>query len=134
MSRSGYHDDIEPLALGRWRAQVASATKGKRGQKLLADLLKALDAMSEKKLIANELITGNGEFCTLGVLGNARGLDMTGIDPEESEAVASIFDIAEQLAREIVYMNDEAGWHETPEERYIRMRNWVAKQINPTND
>lgn len=56
MSRSGYSDDIDdPLALGRWRAQVRSATRGKRGQKLLRDLLAALDAMSEKRLVTDTL-------------------------------------------------------------------------------
>ncbi len=57
---------------------------------------------------------------------------MAELDPEESVEVAAKFDIAEQLAREIVYMNDETGWDQTPEERYVRMRNWVASQINLT--
>ena len=55
MSRSGYCDDLDPLDLGRWRAQVASAIRGKRGQKLLKELLTALDSMPKKELIANEL-------------------------------------------------------------------------------
>lgn len=56
MSRSGYDDDSEDaLAHGRWRAQVASATRGKRGQRLLGDMLAALDAMPEKRLVAHEL-------------------------------------------------------------------------------
>lgn len=56
MSRSGYYDDGEdPLAHGRWRAQVLSATRGKRGQRLLRDMLEALDAMPEKRLVAHEL-------------------------------------------------------------------------------
>ncbi len=130
MSRSGYIDDCDPLDLGRWRGQVASATRGKRGQKLFIDLLKALDEMPVKKLVTDELVTNGGEYCALGVLGKARGLDMSGIDPDESEEVGAMFDIADQLAREIVYMNDEAGWDKTPEERYIRMRNWVASQIS----
>lgn len=56
MSRAGYYDDIDdPLVLGRWRAQVRSATRGKRGQKLLRDLLTALDAMPEKRLVTDAL-------------------------------------------------------------------------------
>jgi len=129
MSRSGYHDDIEPLSLGRWRAQVASATRGKRGQKLLVDLLKALDEMPVKRLVTDELVTSEGEFCTLGVLGKARDIDVAGLDPEDSDKVAKTFDIAEQLAREIVFMNDEGSYGETPEERFVRMRSWVASQI-----
>lgn len=132
MSRSGYNDDgdIDPLDLGRWRGQVASATRGKRGQKLFIDLLKALDEMPIKRLVSDELITTEGEFCTLGVLGKARGLNVADIDSEDSGEVARQFDIAEQLAREIVYMNDEGWYAETPEGRYTRMRQWVASQIN----
>ncbi len=56
MSRSGYHDDMDDvLAGGRWRAQVRSATRGKRGQRLLREMLAALDAMPEKRLTPFEL-------------------------------------------------------------------------------
>ncbi len=127
MSRSGYNDNIDEWALIRWRGQVASATRGKRGQKLLSDLLAALDAMPEKVLIANEL-EEDGGVCALGALGRERGIDMAKLDPEEPEQVAAAFDIAPPLAQEIVYMNDD--WHnETPEHRWKRMREWIASQI-----
>lgn len=166
MSRSGYHEDLEPLALGRWRGRVASAMRGKRGQKLLCDLLAALDAMPEKRLISDVIEVSaaadeqdaqawaklfddpaaagryrdhfvktrpteykEGDVCALGALGRVRGLDLTALDPEQTDGVAAAFDIAEPLAREIVYMNDECGWNETPEQRWKRMRNWVAAQI-----
>jgi hypothetical protein len=55
---------------------------------------------------------------------------MEKIDPEEPEQVAAAFDIAHQLAQEIVYENDEAfGWHEPPEHRYLRMLRWVESNI-----
>jgi len=130
MSRSDYVDDCDDsLAMGRWRAQVMSAIRGKRGQKLLRDLAEALDAMPEKKLIANEL-KANGGYCALGVLGEKRGLNLDIIDPEDSETVADQFDIAEQLAREIVYQNDEAScsWN-SPENRWKYMRNWVDEHL-----
>jgi hypothetical protein len=168
MSRSGYCDDLDdPLALGRWRAQVRSATRGKRGQKLLRDMLAALDAMPEKRLVSGVLEVSSeidernaqkwvdmfkdpdaanryrehyvatrpssfkeGDVCALGALGRVRGLDMTELDPEQPESVAAAFDVAEPLAREIVYMNDEGTWRiETPEERWTRMRAWVESQI-----
>lgn len=168
MSRSGYCDDFEDaLAHGRWRAQVASATRGKRGQKLLKDMLAALDAMPEKRLVAGVLEISSeidernaqawaklfddpaaaqryrdaqvatrpasykeGDVCALGALGRVRGLDMANLDPEQPEDVAAAFDVAEPLAREIVYMNDEGTYRsETPEERWKRMRDWVASQI-----
>lgn len=130
MSRSGYIDDYDDdLQLGRWRGMVASATRGKRGQKLFRDLLAALDAMPEKALITEEL-EADGNVCALGALGLQRDIDMANLDPEEPEHVAAAFDIATCLAQEIVYMNDEwGGRNETPEQRWARMRGWVSKQI-----
>lgn len=127
MSRAGYSDDIDPWALIRWRGQVASATRGKRGQQFFRDLLAALDALPVKRLITGEL-EEDGEVCTLGALGLARGIDMLPIDPEEPEAVAAVFDIAQQLAREVMYMNDQYA-SGTPEDRFRIMRAWVAKQL-----
>jgi hypothetical protein len=109
MSRSGYSDDYgddDPLALGRYRAQVNSAIRGKRGQALLQELLAALDAMPVKELVAGEL-EADGQFCALGVVGQARGLDLANIDTYDVESMAPKFNIAEQLAREIMWVNDE---------------------------
>jgi len=140
MSRHGYNDDIDNWAMIKWRGQVASAIRGRRGQKLLTDLLAALDAMPEKRLIAHELEEVDGEVCALGALGKARGMDMKELDPEEPESVAAAFDIAPQLAREIVYENDEYDWiyvdsgrrEVTPEERWAYMRKWVVGRIKVT--
>lgn len=131
MSRSGYSDDCGGWDLICWRGAVSSAIKGKRGQAFLIKLREALDAMPEKRLIAEEL-EADGQFCTLGVLGAKRGIDMSGIDPEA-------FDIAPALAAEIVFENDEypGGFYdgsgkwsrETPEQRWQRMRNWVESSI-----
>lgn len=109
MSRSGYTDDDgdDPLALGRWRGRVASALRGKRGQAFLQELAASLDAMPDKRLIAHEL-KADGDFCTLGVLGDARGIDLGNLDPEDYEGVAEAFGIAPCMAQEIVYENDEA--------------------------
>ena len=108
MSRSGYSDDCEDQwGLIRWRGAVASAIRGKRGQQALREILAALDALPEKRLAAESLVTADGEFCTLGALGRARGVDMAPIDPEDREAVAKAFGVAEALAAEIMYLNDE---------------------------
>jgi len=131
MSRSGYSDDHENWAHICWRGAVKSAIRGKRGQLFLTELLKALDNMQNKRLIENEL-ESDGEFCALGVIGAHRGIDLKNIDPEDSEVVSDQFNIADALAREIVFMNDEAVWQkETPEQRWHRMRVWVSDQINP---
>ncbi len=131
MSRSGYSDDGEYIAI--WRGRVASATRGHRGQAFFRALLTALDAMPEKSLIAGELEQPDGQVCAIGALGKARGVDLSKIDPECPEQVAPVFDIAECLAQEVVYMNDEWGrYDEKPEDRWIRMRRWVAEQIRVT--
>ncbi len=129
MSRSGYSEDLEQWDLIKWRGQVASAIRGKRGQKFLTDLLQALDSLPEKRLIADDLEDEDGEVCAIGALGKARGLDMSQIDPEEPEDVASAFGIAHQLAQEVAWMNDENYNRETPEERFIGMRKWIASLI-----
>lgn len=130
MSRSGYSDDTDQWDLIRWRGAVTSAIRGKRGQQFFRDLLAALDAMPEKRLIADELETPEGNVCAIGALGKARGVDMREIDPENYDRVANVFGIAAPLAQEVVYMNDEGGsWKETPEQRFYRVRGWVARQI-----
>ena len=129
MSRAGYSEDLYPWDLIRWRGQVASAIRGKRGQKFFVDLLAALDAMPEKSLIADDLQNEEGEVCAIGALGLARGVDMKHLDPEDPEGVAATFDIAPQLAREVVYYNDEHFDRSTPEDRWNKMRAWVAGQI-----
>ncbi len=127
MSRSGYSDDCENYGL--WRGTVLASIRGKRGQKLLADLAQALDEMPVKELITQELKTEHGGFCTLGVLGEKRGIDMKELDPEASDIVARKFDVAEPLAKEIVYLNDEYCASMTPVERWAYMRKWVQEKI-----
>ena len=158
MSRSGYSDDCDNWALVRWRGAVNAAIKGARGQQMLRELLAALDAMPEKILAADSLVTADGEYCTLGALGAARGLELSAIDPEDRTAVAKAFGIAEALAAEIMYLNDEGffvedrtyfnfevcgpmrpwekhtqlRWKTNPEAgsiRWAKMRQWVASQI-----
>ncbi len=136
MSRSGYSDDLDQKDLAMWRGRVMSAMRGKRGQRLLLDLRAALDAMPEKRLIADELVNADGECCALGCVGLARGMsNLHEIDPEDAEQVAKAFDIAEPLAQEIVFENDDDwGGQTSPESRWKRMRQWVESHINkPSN-
>jgi hypothetical protein len=128
VSRSGYSDDIDQWELIRWRGQVASAIRGKRGQAFLRELIEALDALPEKCLVANELQDG-ADVCSLGSIGVKRGIDMNGMDPWDHDGLSRIFGIAEQLVQEIEYMNDEGAWRETPEERWTRMRKWATEQL-----
>lgn len=113
-----------------WRGAVASSIRGKRGQAFLKDLRDALKAMPIKRLIVNELQTSTGEVCALGALGEKRQIDMKEIDPYCYEEISGKFNIAEALAREIEYENDERYDH-SPEARYIRMLAWVEASILP---
>lgn len=128
MSRSGYNEDCDGWSLIRWRGAVNSAIKGKRGQTLLAEMASALDAMPVKRLITDELLSKKGEVCALGAVAQHKCLKVDGLDPYDSATVASTFDIAEALAREIVYMNDDY-YGEIPEKRWERMRNWVQENL-----
>ena len=108
MSRSGYTDDCDDgWELIRWRGAVQSALKGARGQAFLRELAAAMDVMPEKVLVEGEL-QADGAFCALGVVGRARGLDLSKIDTEDWQQLSSTFGIAESMAREVMYENDES--------------------------
>lgn len=134
MGRSGYVDDgfdcpEDCWAHIRWRGAVESSLRGKRGQAFLKELLAAMDAMPVKELIPDRL-EADGSFCTLGVVGNARGIDMSNIDYEDPQQLSDAFGIAKAMCQEIEYMNDEGHYYnETPAERWRRMRAWVASEI-----
>jgi len=128
MSRSGYSDEYEGSELAMYRGQVASAIRGKHGQALLTELGAAMDAMPVKSLIADNL-EEDGEYCALGVVGAARGINLEELDPEETHEIGQAFNIAHQLAAEIAYINDEWGsTQESSEARWGRVRAWVAEQ------
>ena len=135
MSRSVYDDACDGWRLICWRGAVNSALKGKRGQKALREIRDALDAMPVKELAAGSLVNADGQFCTLGALGSARGMPLEQLCPDDPEGVAEKFGIATAMVREIVYENDECGpWlpypeNESPANRWRRMREWVNASI-----
>lgn len=99
----------------------------------------------------------DGDVCAFGAVGRARGIEMPArldLDADDEIAVGDVqrlFGTVETLSREIMYQNDEGGYGrrvplpnvrmgewdcfacmylpETPEERFTRMRNWVAACI-----
>lgn len=137
MSRSGYvedyHGDDENLRFGRWAGRVASALRGKRGQKFLRDFVAALDAMPDKRLVTDELETAEGEVCGLGAVGRYRKIAMANVDVENHDTLGGLFDIAPCLAAEVMHQNDQdfisRAHMDTPEQRWTRMRAWAVKQI-----
>jgi hypothetical protein len=158
MSRHGYTDDHDDctVSLALYMATLARAIRGKRGQLALRDLIAALDAMPQKRLVSSRFRDSDGECCALGALAVARGVidrlpKLTGPwedgrDPEEDhpegtldtkfdsweirEAVAAALDIAPSLASEVMYQNDDCGRsNETPEQRWTRIRAWAARRV-----
>jgi hypothetical protein len=138
MGRSGYSDDSDGDA-NLYRANVDRAIEGRRGQAFLKEMLAAMDALPEKRLLS-EVMQNSGEVCAIGSVGRARGTDMTKLDPENYEewdfagAVAQTFGIATPMAAEIMHINDIGIWHlekETPEQRFMRVRQWIVDNIKP---
>jgi hypothetical protein len=127
MSRSGY-GDYGNVAL--WREAVRCAINGKRGQAFLRELAAAMDAMPDKKLITEELVADDGACCTLGVVCKARGIAAKKLDEYDPENVGNALGIARAMAAEVAYENDEHHKPETPEERWVRMRKWVADNLH----
>jgi hypothetical protein len=132
MSRAGYNEDGgEHWQYALWHGSLMSSIRGKRGQAFLRELVVALETMPVKRLITDELVK-DGEVCALGAVGLMRGKAMGHINPEEYEQVAGEFGIAEPLAREIEYKNDECGpYDETPEQRWHRMLRWAKANLKP---
>lgn len=131
MSRSNYSDQADDHWRGvMYRGAVVSAIKGARGQALLKDLITALDALPERKLITDAL-EADGCFCALGAVANLRGVDFSKLNQHYSARhVSKPLNIANALAAEVMHMNDEAGvYDETPEYRWIRMRHWAQERI-----
>lgn len=111
MNRSGYTDECDdPLAAGRWIAAVNSSLRGRRGQAFLRELLAALDAMPEKRLIANTAAK-DGCMCALAVVAAKRGQGLEQLDAYmkglDWDRLAESLDISEAMAREVMYLNDE---------------------------
>lgn len=128
MSRGGYSDECEGWDYIRYRGAVLSGIRGARGQQLLRELLGALDAMLEKELIASDL-ERDGSVCALGAVGRARAIDMSEIEPDDYHAISKEFNIADSMAREIMYINDE--WWSDDAKRWAGIREWAAKNIQP---
>lgn len=135
VSRSGYSDDYDGDGAPPefWEAAVKRAVTGKRGQAFMREMLSALDAMPVKALEKSVLVKGTA-CCAMGAVAIARKLDTSGVDAECTREVGNLLGIARSLAGEIAFHNDDDFGHlalsnETPEQRWVRMRAWVAEQI-----
>jgi len=127
VSRHGYSEDLDPLEHGHWRGMVASAIRGKRGQRLLRDIAAYMDAMPVKALVRGDLVTPEGDACALGCAFLYRKIAATP-DPEDPEAVAEALDISHVLAKEVAYVNDEfVGYDDM--RRWTVVRQWIRENL-----
>jgi hypothetical protein len=99
-------------------------------------MLEAFDALPEKKLITGAVVDASGCACALGAVALKRGLDVSefdDVDEDDQEYFANLgpmLGIAEAMAREIMYQNDDSGCSvETPEQRFMRVRRWIEREI-----
>lgn len=137
MSRSNYSEGIDNWQLIRWRGAVSSALHGKRGQAFLRELLAALDALPEKRLIENSLTADDDDqcgVCALGAVGLARGMDMSEMTEYDGDWDSSNFGISDAMAREIMFINDD-GYYFSPRDsdrgktRFNRVRSWAESHL-----
>lgn len=158
------YDGDDPLAEGRWRGALLSAFRGKRGQAFLRELIEALDAMPEKALAAHSFVKDGEICALGSValkrgidVSEFESTDDKYDDHIDHDALAAKFNVASCLAREIMYENDDGDqWHwedtgavcqgvpygsnrkyrthDTPEERWQRMRAWAVWQLHSAAD
>ncbi len=143
MSRSGYSDDYDTWDWIRWRDAIASAIRGKRGQRLLLELEAALLALPEKNLCAYDFANpSTGQVCALGAVALKRRVDkgasiagalreIAEKFPEDAEAevIADEIGVADAMVKEITWVNDEDLEDATPERRYQGILEWVRSNI-----
>jgi hypothetical protein len=118
-----------------WRGAVTKAIKGKRGQAFLLKLKESLEALPQKRLAKN-LVCKDGEVCAIGSLVARQGGDISRFEKYidhgvVDEKLSDHFDVAPALVKEVMFENDQDfGWtNDNPEQRYIRMLNWVNENI-----
>lgn len=151
MSRAGYSSDGDigdEWSLIMYRGAVASALRGRRGQAFLREMRAALDEMPQKRLVkevmveASIVVAVDGcdpapivNACALGVVAMHHNIDVSTVDPYDHDNIHAPFNIANALAREIMFENDESWpFPKTPEERWRKMRWWVEANIKNEKD
>ena len=130
MGRANYDDDGDFIEL--WRGAVDRAIKGMRGQAFLRELIVSLDALTEKILIADDIVDAHGSVCALGAVAKSRHITQP-LDPENHDQLSRVFGIAPAMVREIEFMNDEYWGTATPEKRFEKIREWAIAQLAEEN-
>lgn len=136
MGRAEYSEDCDGSEVFLYRRSVETALRGRRGQRLVRDLIAGLEAMEDRRLITEDLVDDEGCVCALGAVARIRNIDDTllkVLNDQSPSLVARVLDIAESLAREVMFENDDDfGIHiETPEQRWERVYAWAQAHLLP---
>ena len=135
--------DYEPWMEGQAAGAMRSAIRGRRGQRLLRDLIAGLDALPVPELAAGALEDPEtGCVCALGAVRLQRGAEAVPLrfDPDDPDInwrhLAEPFDISETLAHAVISENEYSSKHNDEQSRRRRwqsVRAWaVGHLIAPT--
>ena len=140
MSRLYQEDyDFEPWMPGQQAGALKSAIRGRRGQRLLLDLVAGLDALSVPELSAGALEDeATGCCCALGAVRRYRGPAAVPLyyHPKEEDLdpphFAKPFNVAPALAYAVVEANE--GWSDSNVEsarrqRWKAVRAWAVRHL-----
>lgn len=142
MSRLSYNE-MSSVEEVRWQRNSAMTLKSKRGQQMLRDLEAALLALPQKRLLGDTFYEPeSGEVCALAAYARHKGCDVEKLQrleldsgEEQADWVAWMYDQARTLTWNIIDLNDNGGGyfvrHETPEQRYERVLQWVQSHLSP---
>jgi len=146
MRRDGDGDACVPPGL--WQGAFARALAGKRGQKILREIERALLDMPERRLLADHIACG-AEVCAIGAYATWKhqqkrpdlsresiihNLEWDHYD--DSESLANTAYLGTQLgmpwtmAWELAEANDYLFQNCSPEERWERVITWVRARID----
>lgn len=140
MTRLRECDDCEYWQEGLSVGWLRNAIRGKRGQRLLRDLIKGLDSLPTPELSAGALEDPDtGCACALGVVRRVRGAENVPLwfEPDEEDIepwdLAGPFDIPVTLAWEVVQQNEwfsESNDEQTRRKRWKAVRDWAVSNLS----
>ena len=131
--------DYEPWMEGQAAGAMRSAIRGRRGQRLLRDLIAGLDALPVPELAAGSLEDPEtGCVCALGAVRMQRGAEAVPLrfDPNDPDVgwrdLAQPYDISETLAHAVICQNeygDERNDESSRRRRWRSVRAWAMGHL-----